>query len=112
MSEYTSCLTYRHKYTLVLLCMEFQSAVSTPVGRASRVNMSSASWRARSASRIPDQLDQPVPSNCGRVMPAGMPNMVLPVVPSHVMAPADAMPLPVKVEVAEQQWGLLIALTW
>jgi len=38
--------------------------------------------------------------------------MVLPVVPSHVMAPADAMPLPVKVEVAEQQWGLLIALTW
>src|SRR6266850_1376595 len=98
MSEYTSCLTYRHRYALVLLCTEFQSTASTPVGRASRVNMSSASWRARSTSRIPDQLDQPVPSNCGRVMPAGMPNVVLPVVPSHVTAPADATPFPVEVE--------------
>ena len=78
--------------------MEFQSAASTAVGRVSRVNTSSASWRARSTSRIPDQLDQPVPSNCGRVMPAGMPNVVLPVVPSRLMAPADAAPFPVEVE--------------
>src|SRR6267142_1251022 len=98
MSEYMSCLTYRHRYALVLLCTEFQSAALTPVGRTSRVNTSSASWRARSASRIPDQLDQLVPSNCGRVMPAGMPNMVLPVVPSRVTAPADAAPFPVEVE--------------
>jgi len=39
-------------------------------------------------------------------MPAGIPNVVLPMVPSCVMAPADAMPFPVEVEVGRIAVGV------
>ena len=41
---------------------------------------------------MPDQWAQPVPSNCGSVMPAGMPKVVLAVLPIRVVAPAGAFP--------------------
>ena len=39
-----------------------------------------------------DQWAQPVLSNCGSVMPAGMPKVVLAVEPMRVVAPAGAFP--------------------
>ena len=41
---------------------------------------------------MPDQLAQLVLSNCGSVMPAGMPNVVLAVEPMRMVDPAGAFP--------------------
>jgi hypothetical protein len=83
-NEYMSCLTYRHKYALVLLWMEFQSSLETWLGSASRSNMSSASWMANKASRMPDQFPQSELLKMGRVMPAGMLKTLDLAVPSRV----------------------------
>jgi hypothetical protein len=47
---------------------------------------------------MPDQLAQPVPSNYGSVMPAGMPKVVLAVLPMHMLDPAGILLFPVEGE--------------
>ena len=76
----------------------------------SKRNTSSASWSARSTSRILDQLAQPVLSNCGSVIPAGMPNVVLAVLPMHVVAPAGSLPFPVEDEAVAAAFGTAVGV--
>ena len=47
---------------------------------------------------MPDQLAQPVPSNCGSVMPAGMLKVVLAVLPMRKLDPAGILLFPVEGE--------------
>ena len=47
---------------------------------------------------MPDQLAQPVPLNCGSVMPAGMLKVVLAVLPMCMLDPAGILLFPVECE--------------
>ena len=57
---------------------------------------------------MPDQLAQPVLSNCGSVMPAGMPKVVLAVLPMCMLDPAGILLFPVEGELVLAALGAAV----